>query len=110
MTELASTHQDVPRTKWSRLAVRVVSVLGAVALVAAAYRLGGGAHSLVAGSVFVLWGLLPFVMAALVIGRATVGILRTVGLILTSGFGLTVYAQLCVSRELSSTAGLLFIF
>lgn len=55
-----------------------------------------------------IWALLPFALSLLgLVGKA--GIARSVGLLLTSGFGLLAYGSLLFGSP-SSTSGLAFLF
>ena len=102
--------REAQRTEWPNVAVRVVSVAGVGALVAAAYRMTGGLQAFLLAAPFVVWGLAPFAVALWSVRRPPVTLLRAIGLIATSGFGLCLYLQLCLATRLSSTVGLMFLF
>ena len=98
---------DPDAARWLRTAGILVSVVGALVLLGAGVRLGGGIQGL---SPFVAWGLFPFGVGLFGLRNRGVGVPRSVGVILASGFGLAVYADLLWSSHLSSTAGLTFRF
>jgi hypothetical protein len=93
-----------------RVVAMAVTALGALVLLAALLRLSGGIEALVAASPFGLWALTPFAVAFFGLRSRTVRTGRSLGLILASGFGLALYADLLLSSRLSSTAGLAFVF
>jgi hypothetical protein len=93
--------------RWLRTAGILISVVGALVLLGAGVRLGGGIQSL---SPFVAWGLFPFGVGLFGLRSRRVGVPRSVSVTLASGFGLAVYADLLWSSHLSSTAGLTFLF
>jgi hypothetical protein len=102
-----STSADPDGARWFRGLSVLVSAIGAAVLIGASIRLGGGIANL---SPFVAWGLFPFGLGVFGLRAKGVGVPRSVGVILASGFGLAVYGNLLLSSRLSSTAGLAFLF
>lgn len=98
---------DRDGARWHRTAGIGVSVVGALVVLGAGVRLGGGVQGV---SPFVAWGLFPFGVGLFGLRNKGVRVPRSVGVILASGFGLAVYADLLWSSHLSSTAGLTFLF
>jgi hypothetical protein len=96
--------------RWFRIAGVLISVLGAAVLIAASYRLSGGAEALLKASPFVVWGLVPFALGVFGLRGKAAGVPRSLGVVLASGFGLAMYSDLLWSTHLSSTAGLAFLF
>lgn len=93
-----------------RVGAIVVTALGAAALVGAGVRLTGGGVAFLLAGPFLVWGLIPFGLGLLGVFRNGVGLPRSIAVILASGFGLTMYADLIWSSHLSSTAGLALVF
>jgi hypothetical protein len=68
---------------------------------------GGASLGLV---LFGAWVLLPFALAATGVATAPAATRRAIGITLASGFGLVMYGELLLAQDLSSTAGLAFMF
>lgn len=93
-----------------RLVAVAISGVGAVALVAAAFRMSGGGTAFLLVTPFILWGLTPFALALFSLRGRRVRTARALGMVATSAFGLAIYGDLYLATRQSSTAGLAFLF
>jgi hypothetical protein len=93
-----------------RVIAFVVTSLGMVSVFGAGRRLTGSVQGMLPTAPFLVWALFPFVLALFGLRRGAYSAPRGAGVILTSGFGLVMYADLVLASRLSSTAGLALIF